>query len=315
MDYKKIRKSAEALQKSAERLDQFHTKAKPTRTGKLSKRDSQRLERLEKQFSAAHNTVKSALPARAEKQMADKKKDVADEPAARFEFDTFFTKVAQGFIDAQSKLDAASAEYLSQVSAQQHVLPSVFRMPKLDASMKFALEEGKNKGLQLLFFKNESTTTNLNEQSVHFEIVAAPPPVGVPISPVIFSPLLSKTRRAELFQSIQDFLLPPPNSTPAKTDAALDRKNLVANPDNVIIISVSGDRSFLLTVADGKGPGNIGVWYWETGEKAEESFLSVLRKFGSAMDPNIGKVMDVITKLGTVQKEFLSPPKESHGDV
>ena len=307
MDYKKIRKSAEALQKSAERLDQFHTKAKPTRTGKLSKRDSQRLERLEKQFSAAHNTVKSALPARAEKQMADKKKEeVAAEPAARFDFDTFFNKVAQGFIDAQSKLDVASAEYLKQVSAQPHVLPSVFRMPKLDASMKFALEEGKNKGLQLLFFKNESTTTNLNEQSVHFEIVAAPPPAGLSISPVIVSPLLSKTKRAELFQSIQDFLLPPPNATPAKTDAALDRKNLVANPDNVIIISVSGDRSFLLTVADGKGSGNIGVWYWETGETAEKSFLSVLRKFGSPMDHNIAQVRDFVLNLGTAQKEFLS---------
>lgn len=306
MDYKKIRKSAEALQKSAERLDQFHTKVKPTRTGKLSKRDSQRLETLEKKFSAAHNTVKSALPARAEKQMADKKKDAVEEPAARFDFDTFFTKVAQGFIDAQSRLDVASAEYLKQVSAQPHVLPSVFRMPKLDAAMKFALEEGKNKGLQLLFFKNESTTTNLNEQSVHFEIVAAPPPAGLSISPVIVSPLLSKTKRAELFQLIQDFLLPPPNATPAKTDAALDRKNLVANPDNVIILAVSGDRSFLLTVADGKGPGNIGVWYWETGETAEKSFLSVLRKFGSAMDPNIAQVMDFVFKLGTAQQKFLS---------
>src|SRR3954463_14048522 len=105
MDYKKISKSAEQLQKSAEQLDQFHAKAKPTRSGKLTKRDSERLARLEKKFSTAHDKVRSTLPAaaakpekqRAPKQMAEKKEDA--EPAARFDFDGFFTEVAQGFID------------------------------------------------------------------------------------------------------------------------------------------------------------------------------------------------------------------------
>lgn len=307
MDYKKISKAAEQLRKSAEQLDQLHAKAKPTRSGKLTKRDSQRLARLEKQFAAADSAVRSMPPAAvkpekqsAQKQAAEKKEDA--EPAARFDFDGFFTEVAEGFINAQSKLDEASAEYLKQVSDKPHVLPSVFRMPKLDADMKFALEKQTGKGIQLLFFKNESTTTNLNEQSVHFEIVAAPPPAGLSISPVVVAPLLSKIRRAELFKAIQDYLLPAPNNTPAKTDAALDRKNLVASPDNVIVIAVN-DRSFLLTVADGKASGNIGVWYFETGDS---SFLSVLRKFGLNTDLNIAQVADFIFKLGTAQKEFLS---------
>jgi hypothetical protein len=308
MDYKKISKAAEQLRKSAEQLDQFHAKAKPTRSGKLSKRDAERLARLEKQFAAADDAVRSMPGAaakpekqRAQKQAAEKKAEEA-EPAARFDFDGFFTEVAEGFINAQSKLDVASAEYLKQVSEKPHVLPSVFRMPKLDANMKFALEKQTGKGIQLLFFKNESTTTNLNEQSVHFEIVAAPPPAGVSISPVVVAPLLSKTGRAALFQSIQDYLLPAPNNTPAKTDTALDRKNLVASPDNVIVIAVN-DRSFLLTVADGKASGNIGVWYFETGATP---FLSVLRKFGLNTDLNIAQVADFIFKLGTAQKEFLS---------
>lgn len=301
MDYKKIRKSAEALQKSAERLDQFHAKAKPTRSGKLSKRDSERLQRLEKQFSTANATVRNVLPARAEKQMAEKQKD--EEPAARFDFDKFFTEVAEGFINAQSKLDVASAEYLKQVSGQPHVLPSVFRMPKLNADMKFALEKQTGKGIQLLFFKNESTTTNLNEQSVHFEIVAAPPPAGLSISPVLVSPLLSKTKRADLFKAIADYSLP--GQTPAGTDKLLDRKNLVASPDNVIVIAVNGDQNLLLTVADGKAAGNIGVWYWFW-DTPQTSFLTLLRKFGLNTDPNIAQVADFVFNLGTVQKEFLS---------
>ena len=308
MDYKKIVKSAEQLRKSAEQLDQFHAKAKPTRSGKLSKRDSERLVRLKKKFSAAQTTVKSAIPAAAKpekqsapKQAAEKKEEA--EPSARFDFDGFFTEVAEGFINAQTRLDAASAEYLKQVSEKPHVLPSVFRMPKLNAEMKFALEKEVGKGIQLLFYKNESTTTNLNEQSVHFEIVAAPPPAGVSVSPVIVSPVLAKDRRTELFKAIGDYLLPAPNNTPAKTDNALDRKNLVANPDNVIIIAINSNRSFLLTVADGKASGNIGVWYLEM---AESPFLSVLRKFGLNTDPNIAQVADFIFKLGTAQKKFLA---------
>ena len=308
MDYKKIVKAAEQLRKSAEQLDQFHAKAKPTRSGKLSKRDSERLVRLEKKFSAAQKTVKTAIPdaGKPEPEMAPKAaapKTEEAEPTARFDFDGFFTEVAEGFINAQTKLDAASADYLKLVSEKPHVLPSVFRMPKLDAQMKFALEKQTGKGIQLLFYKNESTTTNLNEQSVHFEIVAAPPPAGVSVSPVIVAPVLAKDRRADLFKAIGDYLLPAPNNTAAKTDTALDRKNLVANPDNVIIIAINGDRSYLLTVADNKASGNIGVWYFEM---SDNSFLNVLRKFGLNTDPNITQVRDFVLQLGTVQKEFLS---------
>jgi len=296
-DYKKIHKSAERLRKSAERLDQFHAKKKPTRTGKLSKRDAATLERLEQQFVAANVAVKSELPAVITAAAAP-----PADPAARFDFDAFFGEIADGFVNAQSKLDVASAEYLKQVSVQPHVLPSVFRMPKLNADLKFALEKKEGKAIQLLFFKNESTTTNLNEQSVHFEIVSAPPPVGLLVAPISVSPVLSKPRRAELFKLIQDFLLPPPNNTPAKTDNALDRKNLVANPDRVIIISVDGDQRFLLTVADNAAAGNVGFWYLET----EDVSLSVLRKFGSPSDPNIGRVADFVFKLGGIQKDFLA---------
>ena len=307
MDYKKIVKSAEQLRKSAEQLDQFHVKVKPTRSGKLSKRDAERLVRLEKKFSAAQTTVKTAIPAAAkpEKEMAPKAAAETEEaePSARFDFDGFFTEVAEGFINAQTQLDAASAEYLKKVIDKPHVLPSVFRMPKLNAEMKFALEKQTGKGIQLLFYKNESTTTNLNEQSVHFEIVAAPAPAGVPVSPVIVGPVLAKDRRDDLFKAIGDYLLPAPNNTPAKTDSALDRKNLVANPDNVIIIAVNGNRSYLLTVADNKASGNVGFWYFEM---SDNSFLAVLRKFGLNTDPNITQVRDFILSLGTAQKEFLS---------
>src|SRR5262245_25768312 len=135
-DYKKIHKSAEHLRKSAERLDQFHSTKKLTRTGKLSKRDAATLERLEQRFVEANVAVKSNLPPVIMAAAAP-----AADPAARFDFDGFFAEIADGFVNAQSKLDLASAQYLKQISVQPHVLPSVFRIPKLNADLKFALEK------------------------------------------------------------------------------------------------------------------------------------------------------------------------------
>lgn len=291
-DLKKIQQSAEKLRVSADRLQKFHSqKKKLTRTGQLSKRDLAMLERLEAQLVAANMAVREVLPAAAAR----------DEDPVPFEFGEFFKKVSEGFIKAQQNLDAASAQYLAAVSEQPHALPSVFRIPRVTADVKFALEHTKGETINLLFFKDEDVATTRNQQAVQFEIVSAPPPAGLLVGPVSVFPVLSKSRRAELFKIIQDFKLP--GMTPAQTNAALDRPKLVADPDTVIIISVDGDNRFLLTVASNATPGNVGFWYLEI---VPEVSVAVIRKFGSGTDPNIGKVGEFIFKLGTMQKEFLA---------
>ena len=296
-DFKKIHQSAEKLRVSADRLQKFHAeKKKLTRAGQLSKRDSTRLERLEAQFVAANVAVQEVLPATPAAEV------LAEEDPVPFEFGEFFKKVADGFVRAQQDLDAASAQYLAAVSKQPHALPSVFRIPRVAADVKFALENKKEKGINLLFFKNEDSETTRNEQSIQFEMVSAPPPAGLVVGPVSAFPVLAKSRRAELFTVIQEFKLP--NSTVAQTNQALDRPKLVADPDSVIIISVDGDSRFLLTVASSAAAGNVGFWYLEIISPTEVS-LAVIRKFGAATDPNIGKVGEFIFKIGTLQKEFL----------
>lgn len=297
-DFKKIHQSAEKLRVSAERLQKFHSeKKKLTRAGQLSKRDSTRLERLEAQFVAANVAVHEVLPVAADLAAA------AQEPVP-FEFGEFFKKVADGFIRAQQNLDAASAQYLTAVSRQPHALPSVFRIPRVAADVKFALEHKEGKSINLLFFKDEESATTLNQQTVQFEIVSAPPPAGLLVAPVSAFPVLSKSRRAELFKLIQEFTLP--GTTAAQTNQLLDRPRLIADPDAVIIVSVDGDNRFLLTVASNATAGNVGFWYLEINPEDNKATLAVIRKFGSGTDPNIGKVGEFIFKLGTTQKEFLA---------
>ena len=297
-DFKKINQSAEKLRVSADRLRKFHSeKKKLTGAGQLSKRDSARLERLEAQFAAANVAVQEVLPPTPAAEVA-----AAEEPVP-FEFGEFFEKVSDGFIRAQQNLDAASAQYLAAVSQQPHALPSVFRIPRVAADVKFALEHKEGKSINLLFFKDEDSATTLNQQTVQFEIVSAPPPAGLVVAPVSAFPVLSKSRRAELFTLIQEFRLP--NSTVAQTNQLLDRPRLVADPDSVIIISVDGDSRFLLTVASSAAAGNVGFWYLEIISPTEVS-LAVIRKFGAATDPNIGKVGEFIFRIGALQKDFLS---------
>src|SRR5215213_1624144 len=298
-DFEKIHQSAEKLRVSADQLEKFHSqKKKLTRAGELLKRDSARLERLEAQFVAANLAVQEVLPAAPTAEAA-----AAQDPVP-FEFGEFFKKVADGFIRAQENLDAASARYLTAVSKQPHALPSVFRIPRVAADVKFALEHKEGKTFNLLFFKNEDSATTLNQQTVQFEIVSAPPPAGLLVAPVSAFPVLSKSRRAELFKLIQEFKLP--NMNAAQTNRALDRPRLVADPDTVIIISVDGDSRFLLTAASNATPGNVGFWYLEIAPESNEVSLAVIRKFGSGTDPNIGKVGEFIFNVGTMQKEFLT---------
>jgi hypothetical protein len=295
-DFDKINESAEKLRASAERLQKFHSTKKRTRSGKLSKRDAAQLERLESKFTEANLAVRQILPAAVT--------TAAPPEPAIFDFDEFFEKVADGFIKAQQNLDAASAQYLAAVSKQPHALPSVFRIPRVAADVKFALEKTAGKKIQLLFFKNENVATTLNQQTVQFEIVAAPPPAGLLIGPVTAFPVLSKSRRAELFKLIQDYLLPSPNNTPALTDQLLDRARLAKDPNSVIVISVDGDRRFLLAYAGDGASGNVGLWYLDL-ETQPVSF-AVIRKFGSPNDPNIESVRAFLFKLGMQQKEFLA---------
>lgn len=297
IDYDKLHAPVEELSGAVKALRDFHASKKLTAANQLYKRDAKKLERLERRLAESQSKLVAALPPTLV--AAEKEESVA------FKFDEFFTSVADGYIKAQRNLDAASVEYLKAVSGQPHVLPSIFKIPKLAAEVKFALDKVEGQAVQFIFFKNQTTSETRNEQTVNFEIVAAPPPHGMVapppaalVAPVIVTAVFSKAGRAEIFDAIRNL----PGG--ANTDKALDRPNLLQDPDAVIIIAVDGDRRLLLAAANQAAPGNVGVWYFET----EPPALVVARKFGGATDVNIQRLRDLVARLGEAQKKFLSQP-------
>jgi hypothetical protein len=303
IDYDKMHASADDFREAAKALQDFHTTKKLTRTNQLYKRDAKKLEGLERRLTESQLNLMDALPPLL-------RADAEKEETAKFNFDEFFASVANGYIAAQKNLDVASSEYLKTVIGQPHVFPSVFKIPKLAAEVKFALDKIDKETVGLIFYKNQTSSETRNEQTVHFEIIAAPPPPGVVaqmptdvlISPVFVTTVFSKSRRGEIFDAIKKYKLPGDN-TGTQTDKTLDRPNLLQDPDTVIIVSVDGDRRFLLTTANAGVAGNVGVWYFDF--EAQPPALAVVRKFGGA-DANITLLRDLIVRLGDAQKKFLN---------
>ncbi|HEX7312732.1 MAG TPA: hypothetical protein VF297_02365 [Pyrinomonadaceae bacterium] len=304
-DYDKLNDSAEEFHRAAKELREFHATAKRTRANQLYKRDAKKLEGLERRLAATQSGLIAAMP-----RLVARDEDEATKP---IDLDVFFASVANGYIKAQTNLDLASSDYLKASLGKPHVLPSVFRIPKLSAEVKFALNEISSETVNLIFFKNQTSSEARNEQTVQFEIVAAPPPPGVVakpptdalIAPIFVTAVFSKLRRAEILDAVKRYRLPGDNTAGGTvTDNMLDRTNLLKDPDAVIILSLEGDRRFLLTTADqGNLPagGSVGVWYFETDPAA----LAVLRKFGGAADKNIELVRALVAALGKTQKQFL----------
>lgn len=98
------------------------------------------------------------------------------EPDSKIELQNFLRQMSVAMVDAQSMLDAKSAEYLAATAGKPHILPSIFRVPKLNAQMKFAMEVAGGKTINLLFYKRDDKATSRNEQSIDFDVVSVPAP-------------------------------------------------------------------------------------------------------------------------------------------
>lgn len=310
IDYDKLDESAEDFREAAKALRDFHATKKLTRDNRLYKRDEKKLEGLERRLAESQLKLADALPPPSPVDALTRQfgAERNSEVSAKSNLDEFFVSVANGYIRAQQNLDTASAEYLRMSLGQPHVLPSIFKIPKLTAEVKFALEKIDKETVGIIFHKTHTSSATLNEQTVHFDIVAAPPPPGVVaqpptdalMSPVFVTTVFSKSRRAEIFDAIRKYKLP--GNSDAQTDAKLDRPNLLQDPDAVIILTLDGDRRFLLATANAGGAGNVGVWYFES----ETPALAAVRKFGGATDANIALLRDLVVRLGDAQKRFLN---------
>jgi len=101
------------------------------------------------------------------------------------EFGDFFTNVGDSLVSAQRVLDRQTRQYLKEDPVQ----PSAFRIPKLSAEFKFAMESSSDSGFNLLFVGSSESERRRQQHQINFELVAAPPPPaylermkGIPIA-------------------------------------------------------------------------------------------------------------------------------------
>lgn len=130
-------------------------------------------------------------------------------PSAALGFSQFLTGVAEAMISAQERLDLQTEAYLSG-SSSPRPLPTLFRLPRLKATMKCAIERSEGKELNLLFYSSTTAANALQQQTIDFELMAVPPPPEAGLVPGEYVPLLprvdlvlDRTRRARLLELLQ----------------------------------------------------------------------------------------------------------------
>lgn len=97
---------------------------------------------------------------------------------ASAEFAEFLANVGTAMVRAQQELDAESQKY--SATEVGRALPAMFRVPRVGAQMKFALDKLDEKKIGLVFFGRNSSVSESYQHTLDFEVVAVPPPPGSP---------------------------------------------------------------------------------------------------------------------------------------
>jgi hypothetical protein len=191
------------------------------------------------------------------------------ERAAPSDFAEFFTAVGTSLVKAQRALDMHTENYLSEVQQRPHLLPSVFRIPTLSADIRFALTNATEERLNVIFHSGSREARDENQQAVHFEIVAAPPPPGVleDTMALAWRPVLVVSPR-EREAVLADFrLLAKDPAIPKAERDALETK-VLPDPDGTLIFRSNVDGEFFLVAAHEEAR-DIGSWHLRVGEHRE----------------------------------------------
>lgn len=237
-----------------------------------------------KKLAAAAPPPAAAAPAAAAAPPADTSAD----------FGEFFSEIGKGLVDAQTQMDAKSREYLAGVKGKDFLLPSVFRIPRVKAEMKFAMTKGTEKKFNLLFFGSNSSAQTQHQQSVEFEVVSAPPPTLGSLPPVSYEPVFNAARRAAIFKTIE-----------AIPGSAAAFAQLLQAPKDQILILVNESAFQFLLMRTGAAPGQLGLWFL-IAKPETPPVLATLRSFSASDAGGIGDVRSAISAEGVAQEKFLS---------
>jgi len=193
----------------------------------------------------------------------------------RTSFGDFISSVGRSVADAQAELDQQARAHLAASRGQGGpLLPTLYRIPKLSAEVKFAFGKETGKGLNLLFFSKKEKSSEEHQQSITFDIVAVPPPTelveqlasGVPAIRLV----LESDVRERVFKVVRDRARADlPEADRETLDAVLGTgTGAISNDANRVLIleSVPNDGPEYVMVLAGSDPNgdastDIGIWH------------------------------------------------------
>jgi len=230
--------------------------------------------------------------------------------STNIEFRDFLENMSQSMVQTQQQLDVASASYLAAAAEQPHVQPSVFRIPKLSAQMRFALEIQNGKTLNLLFFKQTEQTTSRNEQMIDFDIITAPAPPGATQAVAKLAPrmdlVLDPFERKRVINAIGS-ASPKEGTSPALLTPVVQAASDPISPDLVILSveSAEGDAEYLVFLATEDSDHSIGLWKLTIPDDGN-AVLEVVQRFNRNNGPEEGVLQDVILAVAAKQKVYFT---------
>ncbi len=176
----KAQRKAEKEKSEAKRkADQAKEKAQ--RQAERDKKEAKRKAEREKE-KAERESKKANKKAKREAELDEFKK--SGPPASHKEFSQFakfLADIGRSMVETQRMMDHVSREYNLENQDNDYVFPTVFRIPKLTAELKVALDSESSGKLNVIVASKKTTSKELNEQTIQFEIIAAPlPPEALP---------------------------------------------------------------------------------------------------------------------------------------
>ncbi len=207
----------------------------------------------------------------------------------------FFDSVATSLLSTQRKLDLESQSYIASTASKPELQPAIFRIPRIQADLKFAIENVNEKGVNVIFFKQKQEERTLNEQSISFEIVAAPAPPeasgpgsGLPQFGIVYSIGL----RDQLEEIVKAD--PRPTVTP-----------LAKQWDQALVVEVGSATGFIVILSKGDDQEkDLGVWHIDTASRLVTVALSINRD--PADSEVTGPVREILAEFGKRQAAFLA---------
>lgn len=218
-------------------------------------------------------------------------------------FSDFLSKIGESVVQSQKKLDQKSIEYLSSIKDRPYLPPTLFRIPKIEAELKVALEEKDQTGLNVILFSRQSEMSQLNQQSLKLEIAAVPP------SPDLLKGLEDHAPRVDfLFDHLERKevfdLLKQLGAAMEKLPLArqVERMHSEESQEQVLIWPILARSSYLLLFAGEISDNDVGIWFLDKSKALLEPVIRIDLK--GKPSENQAHFREFVFALGLAQQKL-----------